>query len=94
MAKKYLLQKEILPQAAALVKEGGILLYSTCTIDKKENTEMIEWFLKNHPEFRLCDSFGERWADVLQNEKAMVQLLPFEHETDGFFIAKMERISS
>jgi len=56
-----LLQKEILPQAAALVKEGGILLYSTCTIDKKENTEMIEWFLKNHPEFRLCDSFGERW---------------------------------
>ena len=89
-----LLQKEILPQAAALVKEGGMLLYSTCTLDKKENTEIIEWFLASHSEFRLCDSFGERWPDALQKEKAMIQLLPFEHETDGFFIAKMERISS
>lgn len=48
-----LLQKEILTNNAFLLKNGGQLLYSTCTLNKKENHKQIENFLKNHHDFKL-----------------------------------------
>ena len=45
------IQRGLLETAAAYVPSGGILLYSTCTLNKKENEENIRWFLDNHPEF-------------------------------------------
>jgi len=49
------IQKEILENAAGYVKPGGVLVYSTCTLCRKENEKNLEWFLKNHPEFEAED---------------------------------------
>lgn len=89
------LQKEILQNAAAYVKPGGILLYSTCTMNPQENEEMVKWFCRTYP-FRL-ESIRSRLPERLPAElreaaeKGMVQLLPGVHETDGFFFARLRQ---
>jgi 16S rRNA (cytosine967-C5)-methyltransferase len=70
------LQRQILHTVFSYVRQGGTLLYSTCTIHRGENEENVEWFLKEHPEFEL---------------EEMQQLLPGENGQDGFFLAKMKR---
>lgn len=45
------LQKELLANAAKLVKPGGVIVYSTCSLEPEENIQVIEWFLREHPEF-------------------------------------------
>lgn len=81
------IQLEILNNASRYVKEGGILVYSTCTILPEENEKNVLAFLDGHPEFSLCPwSVGEISAD-----SGMLTLYPHVHETDGFFIAKLER---
>ena len=49
------LQREILKNAAGLVKPGGTLVYSTCTLEKEEDEEQVQWFLKEFPQFELED---------------------------------------
>lgn len=46
-------QKELLEAGAAQTKPGGTLVYSTCTLDKKENEKQVEAFLENHPDFEM-----------------------------------------
>ncbi len=70
------LQKEILDNIYMLVKKGGTLTYSTCTINKLENEQQIKSFLERHPEFTIIE---ER------------TILPYEYHTDGFYICKMKR---
>lgn len=69
-------QSMILENACQYVKEGGFLLYSTCTINKKENGELTKVFLAHHTEYEMIE---ER------------QLLPCIDDTDGFYICKMRR---
>ena len=71
-----ILQAELLKETAKSVKEKGILVYATCTVNKKENEKQIEKFLKEHPEFELIE---ERQID------------PLQYQTDGFYYAKMRR---
>lgn len=89
------LQKEILGVVYRYVKPGGVLLYSTCTVHALENEENIRWFRKEHPEFSLADIRPclpkELRGDV--REIGMLQLLPGIHESDGFFLAKLKRMS-
>lgn len=87
------IQKEILKTVASLVKDGGTLLYSTCTVNRKENDKMVEWFLREYPEFKLDQTLVERLPDVLkeQSSTGMVQLFPGDYQTDGFFIACLKR---
>ncbi len=83
------LQKRILESAAQCVKPGGILVYSTCTLNDDENSRIVAEFLKNHPEFR-----AENAADFLNvpgHEGPFIQLLPQRDGLDGFFIARMKR---
>lgn len=72
------LQREMLGIVQQYVKPGGILIYSTCTINRAENEENVSWFLQQHSEFRL--------------EKQQ-QILPKKGENDGFFLAKLRRES-
>ncbi len=83
------LQLSILEAASSCVKSGGTLIYSTCTINSKENEEVIHTFLRNNPDFVLEDA-----SDFLpfETKGPMITLLPFEYGTDGFFIARMKRI--
>ena len=72
------LQLKILKSAAKSVKVGGVLLYSTCTLEKAENIFVVNKFLQSNKQFKL------------ESDK---MLLPHVDHTDGFFIAKMKRIS-
>lgn len=86
------LQREILEVVKNYVKEGGALVYSTCTINPAENLENVRWFLDNSPEFEAEDITpflcGELQKDV---KEGCLQLLPGVHDSDGFFIAKFRR---
>lgn len=79
-------QAAILEAAAPLVAEGGVLLYSTCTLLPPENEGQVVAFLKNHPEFSPeAFTVGEICT------QGMLTLAPDTHGTDGFFIAKLRR---
>ena len=83
------LQLQILTNQAKYVKKGGLLLYSTCTLVRRENEGVVEKFLKANPDFYtepldLPAPFGK-------NESGMLTLVPGQYDTDGFFICRLRR---
>jgi 16S rRNA (cytosine967-C5)-methyltransferase len=89
MAQLPALQLQILKNQARYVKPGGILLYSTCTLVRKENEGVVEKFLKSEPDFAL--EALELPGAFPANTTGMLMLVPGEYETDGFFIARLRR---
>lgn len=89
------IQRKILENAGSLVRPGGVLVYCTCTLSRKENEKNVEWFLSGHPEFAAEDItpfLPEDWGWAAEDaKKGFVTLLPHKTETDGFFIARMTR---
>ncbi|MDF2675233.1 MAG: rRNA ((967)-C(5))-methyltransferase, partial [Clostridiales bacterium] len=84
------IQRDIMSSGAKYVKIGGVLLYSTCTLNKKENENNVKWFLSNFPNYSIQELFyGE--LDNIIYDKYGVTILPNEY-MDGFFIAKFKRI--
>lgn len=83
------LQRKILENCSRYVKPGGVLVYSTCTVLRRENEAVTREFLSNHPEFR-----AERFSLPVNggNDAADVTLLPHIHNTDGFYVAKFKKI--
>ncbi len=83
------LQYRILCNATGYLKDGGRLIYSTCTLNPKENSEVCDRFLAEHPEFSLADYLPSvpRYSD---NDKYLT-LMPHVHSTDGFFVAVFEK---
>ena len=89
----YSLQKvqlDILNNVAPLLKKGGRLLYSTCTITLKENNEVIAAFLKENPEFIIEPVYTHKEMVKLSKE-GFVNLYPHYFDTDGFFIASLKK---
>ncbi len=82
------LQKAILASAAQCVKPGGVLVYSTCTLERAENEDIISGFLAQNSDFSLAET--GRFLPVARDEK-MITLWPQRDGTDGFFIARMMR---
>lgn len=85
------LQSAILRQQAAYVRPGGVLVYSTCTILRRENEEVCERFLADNPDF--CTEIVRFPPASGIPDAAMTTLLPCDHGTDGFFICKFRRKS-
>ena len=87
------LQKQIINTAKQYVKVGGILIYSTCTVEQDENINLIGEFLEENPNFKLVSIENE--LDNKENldtlNEGYIQLFPNIHGTDGFFISKMIR---
>ena len=83
------LQLAILRQQARYVKPGGVLIYSTCTLLKRENQEVVQAFLKEntafHPETLPLP------APLKEDETGMITLVPGQYDTDGFFVCRMRR---
>ena len=82
-------QAAILENVSRYVRLGGVLLYSTCTVLKRENEDVVSAFLAAHGEFTteplpLPDVFPK-------NETGMLTLIPGEYDTDGFFICRLRR---
>lgn len=88
------LQRQILDTVWKYVKVGGTLVYSTCTIGAEENQYNLKWFLDNYP-FKL-ESIDPYLPEELQGKTTRagyLQLLPGIHESDGFFLARLKRVS-
>ena len=84
------LQREILTSAAQAVKKGGVLVYSTCTMEDCENSDVVEHFLREHPAFVLEET--RSFLPEKKRAERMVQIMPEEGGPDGFFIARMRRL--
>lgn len=87
------LQQQILSKAAEYVKPQGVLVYSTCTINKSENLKIVEAFLKSREDFYL-DDISKLLPENLASDtktKGYVEIFPNIHGIDGFFIARLRR---
>jgi 16S rRNA (cytosine967-C5)-methyltransferase len=86
------LQRELLTAAASIVRPGGMLVYSTCSIETEENEQQVAGFLaRQNGAFRLAPPSS--WHEPSQlNEEGMLVMLPHRHGFDGAFAARMERI--
>ena len=83
------LQLAILENQSTYVKKGGVLLYSTCTVLKAENEDVVHAFLAKHDDYYLEPL---ELPDVFpKNETGMLTLIPGEYDTDGFFICRLRR---
>lgn len=93
-------QRRLLNAVSGLVKPGGALVYSTCTIERNENEHQVEAFLQEHPEFQLDASWPAELLATLDRAGLLgpsfdgqLQLLPQHFGSDGFYIARMTRRS-
>ena len=86
-------QRSILSEVAPLVKPGGRLIYATCSLIHDENDDQINWFLEQHPDFRLIP-LTRIWelSTPAPSEEDMWHLTTSQHHTDGFFMACLERV--
>jgi len=85
------LQIKLLTKASKLVKPGGIVVYSTCSIEPEENFSIVEKFLQLNPDFVLINA-REIFPESLVDENGCTQTLPHIHFMDGAFAAKLKRI--
>lgn len=84
------IQLAILENGARYVKPGGTLVYSTCSLNRAENEEVVDRFLKTHPEFSP-EPFPETVRKVLGESCCRKTLMPMEGGFDGFFVARIKR---
>jgi 16S rRNA (cytosine967-C5)-methyltransferase len=93
-------QASILASASRMVKPGRRLVYATCSMLPQENQDQVNAFLAAHPNFKPA-TLGKFWAKTnlpqplgLDLNSHMLQLTPYQHETDGFFVAAFTKDAS
>lgn len=90
----YSLQYTILKNAAEYLKPGGKLVYSTCTLNKRENEDIIARFVKDNPDY-IFEDITPYLPDILKKaecKKGYVTFYPNTDGIDGFFIAKIKKV--
>ena len=102
VAEQKKLQKKILAGCANILKVGGVLVYSVCSICKQEGELQIAEFLREHFEFKRIKISEEeiseygKWPDKIINENGEIRTLPYylksQNGMDSFFICKLKRI--
>ena len=85
------IQWQMINNVAEKVKSGGCLTYSTCSVTVEENEMVIERFLKWHPEFSLTQINPKLGSPGLRGLTKCKRLYPHLHESNGFFIAKLQK---
>jgi len=85
------IQWKMLQNCAQLVKKGGSLVYSTCSVTVEENEMLIERFLKHYPDFVLAEITPPLGSPGFRGLTTCKRLYPHLHECNGFFIAKLEK---
>jgi 16S rRNA (cytosine967-C5)-methyltransferase len=88
-----MIQRQLLEEYSQLVKVGGRLVYSTCTLLRQENEEVVESFLSQHPEFTAIPASGILPQVSFEDGESShyLTLLPHKTNTDGFFGAVLQR---
>ncbi|HKK20102.1 MAG TPA: 16S rRNA (cytosine(967)-C(5))-methyltransferase RsmB, partial [candidate division Zixibacteria bacterium] len=84
------IQSGMIAKAAKLVKPGGVLVYSTCTIMRAENDQVVEEFLLKHKEFDI-ESGKEFFPEELVSTRGFVKTYPDVDSLDGAFCARLVR---
>lgn len=84
------IQLDILKHVAPKLKSGGLLIYSTCTITREENSQTVEAFLTGHPEFEKEEVFVEGPARECLTD-GFLTIYPHDFESDGFFISALRK---
>ncbi len=91
------LQYRLLTQVSTMLAPGGLMVYSTCTIEPEENQRIVERFVAEHPEFALDGTLAADLPptvrDTVDASRGFVQILPSHFDSDGFFIARLKRKS-
>ncbi|RDW17886.1 16S rRNA (cytosine(967)-C(5))-methyltransferase RsmB [Oceanobacillus chungangensis] len=89
------IQLDILERVAPLLKKDGLLVYSTCTVDKQENEQVVKSFIESNPDFEVDSVFFEKLPDELKASQGKsefgLQLFPQNFDTDGFFLTRLKR---
>lgn len=89
------LQYRLLERVAGMLAPGGLLVYSTCTIEPEENQSVVRRFVAEHPEFALDETLAQDLPTAarerLDGRAGYVQVLPHHFDSDGFFIARLKR---
>jgi 16S rRNA (cytosine967-C5)-methyltransferase len=81
-------QERLLENASVLLKVGGALVYSTCTIEPEENFDLIKKFLQKHPEFGI-DNAMKYVNEKIVSPDGYVQTYPHRHGIDGSFAIRL-----
>jgi 16S rRNA (cytosine967-C5)-methyltransferase len=85
------LQRKLLESAARQIGRGGMLVYSTCSIEPEENEQQVQSFLKDHPEFEHAgcpDAVPQNYVD----KNGFLAITPFSHGMDGIFGARLKKV--
>lgn len=86
------LQREILTASADYVRPGGVLLYSTCTVNREENEEMVRFLTESFPfEAESLDPWLPECLHSRETKEGGCQLFAGDFDTDGFFMARLRR---
>jgi 16S rRNA (cytosine967-C5)-methyltransferase len=83
-------QRQLLGQFCRQVRQGGMLIYATCSLSRVENSDVVNTFLAGHPEFSApaaVQTFG------CPQDGAGLTILPAIHDTDGYFVSRMDRLA-
>lgn len=84
------IQKAILDSVWPLLKPGGIMIYSTCSVDKEENENQVKAFLGRHQDASIEPEFNKRLPEAIRTSSMInetgIQLIPAEFGTDGFYM--------
>ena len=81
-------QREIMENAWQYLKNGGTMIYSTCTLNKEENEDNVEWFVNKHKDAQVEKIFLGSMDNFVYNSDGSLTILPNEY-MDGFYIAKI-----
>jgi len=87
------LQRSILRASADLVRPGGLLIYSTCSLEPEENDAQLESFLAEHDAFRLEPPAAGTVPETVL-DAGRLRVLPQRHGTDGAFAARLRRAAA
>ena len=94
------LQRSIITQAAAMLKPGGMILYSTCTFDPLENEKTVEYLLETCPEFKICEMEGYEGfcegipkyvEDHSEEYRKTVRIFPHKMQGEGHYLALLKK---
>ncbi len=85
------LQQELLTNTATWVKDGGVLVYATCTINKPENEEIIQSFLTQNPQWQIKPPSAHSPCANFVISPGWIKIWPHQYNMDGFFMVKLQK---
>jgi 16S rRNA (cytosine967-C5)-methyltransferase len=87
------IQRRILDNCAEFVRDGGIIVYCTCSITREENEMVVRDFMQAHPAFDMVESRPRLGLTGLMGQSGAQRLYPHLHRCNGFYIARLEKAS-